>query len=79
MNNRLSLFCPKCNAWCGEDISVAQLHFAAAHPDDEIPTVEELIEYASMMMMRGLRKAVGALAALAPRRKRDYPPESPEM
>ena len=67
MNNRLSLFCPKCNAWCGEYISVAQLHFAAAHPDDEITTVEDITYYSGDVRLKyQLRNIMAPLAALAP-------------
>ena len=67
MNNRLSLFCPKCNAWCGEYISVAQLHFVSDHPGDELPTAAELIAYAAQVRLKyKLRNIMAPLEALAP-------------
>ena len=67
MNNRLNLFCPKCNAWCGEFVSVAQLHFVAAHPGVELPTAQQIIEYAAQVRLKHqLRNVMAPLAALAP-------------
>jgi hypothetical protein len=67
MNNRLSLFCPTCGAWCGAFIFDVHSHCVFSHPGDELPAVEVIISYAFQMRLnRRVINVMAPLLALAP-------------
>ena len=57
------LHCPACNAYLGRHVWFAQEHHVSDHPDEDIPTPEEIIEYSALVRLKyRLRNIMAPLA-----------------